>query len=84
MVIPCVSKQLKVHVDPWNHHIMQADEMNVKVRVQLTNVLQVAEGCIVIGDNYAPQITPQTLYSLIVDTLSRYVAPSLCVERKKE
>lgn len=63
---------------------MQADEMNVKVRVQLTNVLQVAEGCIVIGAYYAPQITPQTLYSLIVDTLSRYVAPSLCVERKKE
>lgn len=63
---------------------MQVDEMNVKVRVQLTNVLQVAEGCIVIGAYYAPQITPQTLYSLIVDTLSRYVAPSLCVERKKE
>ena len=60
---------------------MQADDMNVKVRVQLTNVLQVAEGCIVVGAYYAPQITPQTLYSLIVDTLSRYVAPSLCVER---
>lgn len=83
MVVPRASEQAKVHVDPGNHHVMQADEMNVKVRIQLTDVLQVAEGCVVVGGYYAPQITPQTLYSLIMHTFSRYVAPSVCVEGKK-
>lgn len=48
MVVPRASKQAKVHVDPGNHHIMQADEMNVKVRIQLANVLKVTEGRIVV------------------------------------
>ena len=44
MVVPCLSKEVKVRVDPGNHNVVQADDIYLIVRIQSANLFQVAEG----------------------------------------